>query len=139
MFRGPRGLVFTLLGAAAVIALAITFGFRGQKADVEISRNFLNHLATGEFDEAYALLHPSIRGQLTLQELSASVAGMQPYSDISFPSFSFSTSNGTRETELTGTGITASGCESALEFGLLDGIITYFDISPLCLGTGTDA
>lgn len=139
MFRGPRGLLITLLGAAVVIALAITFGFQGQKDDAETSRAFMTHATAGETDAAYALLHASITERNSVEEMAQMLSGMEVYSTISFPSISFSTTNGTRNTELTGTGTTDSGCESALQFELLDGEITFFDITPLCRGGATDA
>ncbi len=138
MFRGPRGLIIGLLCAAVAIGFAITFGLRGSNQDADTVRAFLNHLAAEEITQAHGLLHNSITERLPEEELRASVAGLQTFDDISFPSFSFSTSNGTRTTELTGTGTTASGCESALDFELLNGVITYFNIEPLCLGGATD-
>ena len=132
MRRGPRGLLVTLLGAAIVIAGAFYFGFQGQKDDAETSRAFLTHAAAGEIPEAYALLHSDITTQHSAEDLGALLDGLAPYTDIRFPSLSFSTSNGNRSTELTGTGTTANGCESALEFELRNGLITYFDIQPLC-------
>ena len=140
MLRGPRGLIATLLVAALLIAGAIVFGFRGQKDDVATARAFLNHLSAAEISQAHGLLHASITGNLSESDLRTSVQGMQAYADISFPSFGFSTVNGRRTTELSGTGTTADGCESALEFELLNGVITYFNIEPLCFGApGTDA
>lgn len=139
MLRGPRGLIVTLVGAAIIIALAIVFGFRGQKSDVETARAFLNHLAAAEVSEAHALLHASITDRLPEAELRSATAGMHAFEDINFPGFSFQTTNGTRTTELTGTGTTADGCESELTFELLNGVITYFNIEPLCLGAPTDA
>lgn len=139
MFKGPRGLVITLLGAAVVIAGAYFFGFQGQKDDAETSRGFMTHMAAGETAQAHALLHASITERHSVEELGTLLTGMEAYSDISFPSISFSSSNGTRTTELTGTGTTDSGCESDLRFELRNGEITFFDITPLCLGGATDA
>lgn len=132
MMRGPRGLLLTLLGAAAIIAAAFLFGFRGQKDDAETSRAFLTHAAAGEMDAAYALLHVAITGQYDVAAVADMLAGMDAYTEIRFPGISFSTENGRRFTELIGTGTTATGCESALEFELRDGAITFFDIQPLC-------
>ncbi|MBL4627595.1 MAG: hypothetical protein JKY00_06065 [Roseicyclus sp.] len=134
MFRGPRGLIFTLLGAAVIIFGAFYFGFQGQKDDADTSRAFLTHMAAGETPEAYALLHSSITQAYSPEDLAGSFVDMEVYTDISFPSISFSSSNGRRTTELTGTGTTDSGCESGLVFALLNGEITSFDITPLCRG-----
>ena len=139
MFRGPRGLLFTLLGAAVVIFGAFFFGFQGQKDDAETSRTFLTHMAAGETTEAHALLHLSITEQHSAADLAALLQGMEAYTDIRFPSISFSTNNGTRSTELNGTGTTDSGCESDLTFELLNGEITFFDITPVCRGGASDA
>ena len=139
MFKGPRGLIVTLLGAAAVIAMAFIFGFQGQKDDADTSRAFLTHMAAGESAEAYVLLHASITDRHSAADLSGLLRGMEPFTEISFPSISFSSSNGRRTTELTGTGTTATGCESALAFELLNGEITYFDIQPVCRGGASDA
>lgn len=139
MLKGPRGLLVTLLGAAVVIFGAFYFGFQGQKDDAETSRTFMTHVAAGEVAEAHALLHTSISERHSIEDLRALLDGMEAYTDISFPSISFSSSNGTRTTDLTGTGTTDSGCESALEFALLNGEITFFDIAPLCRGGATDA
>lgn len=139
MFRRPGGLLVTLLGAALVIAGAFYFGFQGQKDDAETSRAFMTHAAAGEMPEAYALLHASITDEHSVDDLSQILAGMEVYTSISFPSISFSSSNGNRSTELTGTGSTDSGCESDLEFEVLNGEITYFDITPLCRDGDSDA
>ncbi len=138
MLRGPRGLIATLLVAAAVIAFAIIFGFRGQKEDAETARAFLNHLAASEISEAHGLLHSSITERMSEADLRASVLGLHAYEAINFPSFSFSTTNGNRTSELSGTGTAVDGCVSDLEFELLNGVITYFSIEPLCLGAATD-
>ncbi len=138
MFKGPRGLLFTLLGAAVIIAGAFFFGFQGQKDDAETSRTFMTHAAAGELEEAHALLHASIAERHTPQELGELVRGMEPYTEIRFPSISFSNVNGRRTTELTGTGTTDAGCESDLQFELLNGAITFFDITPLCRGGASD-
>lgn len=139
MFKGPRGLLITLLGAAVVIAGAFFFGFQGQKDDAETSRLFMTHAAAGEAAEAHALLHASITERHSVEDLGNLLAGMEVYTQINFPGISFSTSNGTRSSELNGTGITESGCESELQFELLNGEITFFDITPLCRGTTNDA
>ncbi|WP_224813836.1 hypothetical protein [Hasllibacter sp. MH4015] len=139
MLKGPRGLIVTLLGAALVIAGAIVFGFQGQKGDADISRAFLTHMAAGEVAEAHDLLHPTISERHSAGELATLLRGMEPFTEIRFPSISFSTVNGRRTTEFNGSGTTASGCESDLEFHLLNGEITFFDITPLCLGGATDA
>ncbi|HID67350.1 MAG TPA: hypothetical protein EYP31_03610 [Roseibacterium sp.] len=139
MFRGPRGLLFSLLGAAVVIFGAFYFGFQGQKDDADTSRAFLTHMAAGETPEAYALLHSSITETRSADDLAELFAGMETYTDIRFPSISFSSSNGRRTTELTGTGTTDSGCESGLVFALLNGEITSFDITPLCRGGASDS
>lgn len=139
MFKGPRGLLITLLGAAVIIAGAFYFGFQGQKDDAETSRLFLTHAAAGEAAEAHALLHSSITERHSVEDLAAMLDGMEAYTQINFPSFSFSTSNGQRTSELEGTGTTDSGCESDLQFHLLNGEITYFDITPFCRGSATDA
>lgn len=136
MLRGPRGLIVTLLGAAVIIAAAIYFGFQDQKDDAETSRAFLTHAAAGEMAEAYALLHPGVTQSYSLADVSAMLVGMEPFTDISFPGISFSYGVGPRTTELTGTGSTGSGCESALQFELFEGEITFFDISPVCRGQG---
>lgn len=139
MFKGPRGLLITLLGAAVVIAGAFIFGFQGQKDDAETSRAFMTHAAAGEAEEAHALLHASITEIHSASDMADLLQGMEVYTDISFPSISFSTNNGTRTTELTGTGTTDSGCESELQFELLNGEITFFDITPLCRSGASDA
>ncbi len=138
MFRGPRGLLFTLLAAAAIIAGAFIFGFQGQKDDADTSRAFLTHAAAGELAQAHGLLHASITERTSAEALGTLLAGMDVYSDIRFPSISFSTTNGARRTELTGTGTTDGGCESALQFELLNGEITFFDIQPLCRARASD-
>lgn len=139
MLKGPRGLLFTLLIAAVLIAGAFIFGFQGQKDDAETSRAFLTHMAAGETAEGYALLHGSITEQHTPEELAGLLRGMEVYTSIRFPSISFSTVNGQRTTRLTGTGTTDTGCESDLAFTLLNGEISFFDITPLCTGGATDA
>ncbi|GAB5448785.1 hypothetical protein [Gymnodinialimonas sp.] len=139
MFKGPRGLLVTLLGAAVVIAGAFYFGFQGQKDDAETSRLFLTHVAAGETAEAHALLHASITERHSVEDIAELLAGMEAYTQIDFPAFSFSSSNGQRSSELEGTGTTDSGCESTLQFHLLNGEITFFDITPLCRTPASDA
>lgn len=138
MLKGPRGLLVTLLGAALIIVGAFVFGFKGQKGDADTSRAFLAHVAAGEISEAYGLLHASITQETSQAELMSILEGMDTYTEVNFPSISFSTVNGRRTTELTGTGTTANGCESEMFFALLNGAITGFDISPLCRVQGTD-
>lgn len=138
MFKGPRGLLFTLLGAAIIIAGAFYFGFQGQKDDAETSRAFMTHAAAGELVEAHALLHASVAERHSAEDLGDLLQGMEAYSEIRFPSISFSNTNGRRTTDLTGSGTTDSGCESELRFELLNGEITFFDISPLCRGGASD-
>ncbi|MBY4895001.1 hypothetical protein KUL25_19760 [Rhodobacteraceae bacterium N5(2021)] len=139
MLKGPRGLLVTLLGAAIVVAGAIYFGFQDQKGDAETARLFMTHAAAGETAEAHALLHASIAERHSVEDLAAMLTGMEPYTQINFPTFSFSTTNGQRTAALLGTGTTDSGCESALQFNLLNGEITFFDIAPLCRDGATDA
>ncbi len=134
MFKGPRGLLITLFGAAVIIFGAFYFGFQGQKDDADTSRAFLTHMGAGEVDQAYALLHLSITEQHSPEGLVELLQGMEPFTEIRFPSISFSSSAGSRTTSLTGTGTTQSGCESALQFDLLNGEITFFNIEPLCRG-----
>ncbi|QXT39343.1 hypothetical protein [Gymnodinialimonas ceratoperidinii] len=138
MIKGPRGLLVTLLGAAVVIASAFYFGFAGQRGDSETSRLFMTHAAAQETAQAHALLHPTVHAHVSVEELSGMMAQMAPYTQISFPSVSFSTSNGTRRTELSGTGSTDAGCESTLRFTLVDGLITAFEIEPLCREGASD-
>lgn len=138
MLKGPRGLLVTLLGAALVVAGAFYFGFQGQKDDADTSRAFLTHLAAGETPEAYSLLHSSVTQRIGQADLANGVSGMEPFVEIRFPTIGFSSSNGSRTTELTGTGTTASGCESALHFELLNGEITAFDIQPVCRGAAAN-
>lgn len=138
MFKGPRGLLLTLLGAAIIIAGAFYFGFQGQKDDTETSRAFMTHAAAGEVTEAHALLHASVTQNLSADDLAEMMSGMEVYSTISFPSISFSNVNGRRTTELTGTATTDTGCESDVTFALLNGAITGFDITPLCRGSAAD-
>lgn len=138
MFKGPRGILLTLLGAVVVIVGAFYFGIQGQKDDAETSRLFLTHAGAGEMSEAHALLHASITERTSVEGLADLMAGMAAYTQINFPGTSFSTSNGSRTTELTGTGTTDGGCESDLQFNLLNGEITFFDITPLCYANADD-
>jgi hypothetical protein len=138
MIKGPRGLLVTIAGAAVVIAAAFHFGLEGQRGDAETARLFMTHAAAEETTQAHALLHPTGSARYSV-ELAALMADMAPYSRISFPSVSFSTANGTRTTELSGIGSTNADCESDLHFTLVDGLITTFDITPLCREEATDA
>lgn len=138
MFNNKGSLLFILLGGLAAIGGALYFGSLGRTDDAETARLFMTHAAIGETAEAHALLHASITERHGVEDLAATLAGMETYTEITFPSFMFSTSNGIRTIELEGTGTTASGCESALEFHLRNGEITFFDITPLCQGGATD-
>lgn len=139
MFKGARGLIATLLGAALIITLAFVYGFRDQKDDAATARAFLGHLTADEIPQAYALLHRSITDTLPQNNLRSQVRGLQPFETIAFPSISFSNVNGNRTTEFSGTGTTSGGCESDLAIILRDGAISYFNIEPLCIEAGTDA
>lgn len=139
MFQGSRGLRLTLLAAAAVIAAAYTFGFQGPRDDTDTARAFLTHLAAGERDAAHALLHPSIAERQSAADIAAMFTGMAAYTQITFPSINEEASNGTRSTQLSGTGITAGGCTSALSFAFLDGTITDFAVEPICRADTPDA
>jgi hypothetical protein len=139
MTKGPRGLLMTIAGAAVVIAAAFHFGLEGQRGDAETARLFMTHAAAEETAQAHALLHSTGSARYSVEELAALMADMAPYSRISFPSVSFSTENGTRTTELSGSGSTDADCESDLHFTLVDGLITTFDITPLCREEATDA
>jgi hypothetical protein len=143
MFKGARGVILVLLGAAAIITCAFIFGFRGPKDDIATARTFLNHLAADEITEAQALLHPSATQDLAntdIRDVLGIVANAEPFAEMGFPFINFSVVNGLRTTEISGTGTTARGCESALSFVLLNGEISFFNIEPLCGGpAGTDA
>lgn len=136
MFKGARGLIATLLGAALIITLAIVFGFRDQKDDAATARAFLTHLGEDEFAQAHGLLHLHEQRSMTVQNFSAIFRDLEPYVEIRFPSVSFSTINGTRTSVLTGTARTETGCESDVEIHLLDGGIRSYRIAPLCREDG---
>mgnify|MGYP001796054443 CR=1 FL=1 len=129
MFRRP--FIYIILSIAAVIGVFV-FGIFRAGGDGDIARAFLAHLGASEITEAYALLHTDVTSTFSFEQFTTATQNTATYTDVSFPSLSFSTENGTRITEVVGTGTTADGCESALEFEFLNGEITFFDIQPLC-------
>lgn len=132
MLRGARGLVVFLGGALAIIVAAIWFGFQDQKGEARTARDFLTLSAAGDYDAARALLHEGTAVSMPPGRLQQIFEGLAPFADMSFNSFSWSSSGSVRQSTIRGTGTTATDCESVLEFEFLNGEITRFSISPLC-------
>ena len=139
MAKGLRSNVVAIIGAIAVVGGGIAYFISGNVQDRDTSREFLTNLTGGNVAGAYDLLHDEVTATLSLEGLSDLVAEAAPLVEINFPSTSFSNNNGTRLTELSGTATTSDGCESAVEVELLNGEVTYFDVTPLCLATPADA
>lgn len=135
MLKGARGLFLFLGGAALLIVGAFYFGFNAQKSDRATAMDFMTHISEGRMVEAHALLEP---GVITLDDLRGVLGGVGNYTDVSFPSRSWSTTNGSRLSRYEGTGTTTSGCTSELVIELRNGAINFFDIAPLCRGVGAN-
>ena len=136
MLKGARGVIVFIGGAVAIIVAAIWFGFQDQKGDSRTAREFLSLAGSGQIAEARALLHPGTADSLSEDALHAIFDPLAPFVDVGFNSFSWSTSNGVRQGRIEGTGTTADGCSSQLEFEMLNGEITHFSIAPLCQRQG---
>lgn len=136
MLKGPRGVIVFVLGAVAIIAAVIWFGFQDQKGDARTARSFLTLAAEGQIVEARALLHPGTAAVFSAEAMRTIFDPLEPFSEIDFNAVAWSISNGVRQARLEGRGITAAGCSSGLTFELLDGQITHFGITPLCPRAG---
>jgi len=113
-----------LLGVAVyVLVMLLTAGER------KLATEFVTLASTGEVAAARDLLHSELQKEFTVDRLSAELAGVKPYTDISFGSVETTAGSGT---QLEGTAKTADGCSSRATFDILDGKIIAFSITPLC-------
>lgn len=113
--------------------------FESQRADVAVARSFLTHIAAAEYDEAQALMTPALMAQAGPDTLTFGFGTIEPWERIRFTSRQSNNTGDLRRTDLSGRGITVTGCESTLRMRLVNGLIDAFDVTPLCPATGVDA
>ncbi len=94
----------------------------------EIARQFVIQASSGGAEDARMLMHDALIKQFPDGKMSEAMAGVRPYTEVSFGSVE--TSAGV--TKLEGTATTADGCSSAISFELVKDQITAFNIAPLC-------
>ncbi len=115
---------FILLGVGVfALVMLLTAGER------KLATQFITLASTGEYAAARDLLHSELQRDFTVDRLSAELAGVKPYTDISFGSVETASGSGT---QLKGTATTADGCSSRTTFDILDDKIIAFSINPLC-------
>ena len=113
-----------LLGVAVyALVMLLTAGER------EAAKSFLTLASTGDYAAARDLLHSELQKEFTVERLATALAGVKPYTDISFGSVETAAGSGT---QLEGKATTADGCSSRTTFDILDGKIIAFSIEPLC-------
>ncbi len=131
-------ITLAVLGLGPFVALAWWI-FASQRDDVATARAFLTHIAEDDHAAARALMSPPLAVQMSTTRLSREFGQIEMWESLSFPNRSSNTTNGTRETEIYGTGTAMSGCESDLMIRLIDGLVDAFNVTPLCPRSGVDA
>ncbi len=136
MRSGRRGNILAV--AALLLALVVSFAlvFRGSTDDAAIASEFLTHLEAGNHEAAGQMMRRRARAALEDAVAAGRFDPLVPFEQVLFQSRRTSMGMGGRQSELQGTGVTASGCESRLQFLLSNGRITFFDIRPICDQSG---
>ncbi len=119
---------YIVLGFIAFIGLIVGVVMFASSGARDHARGFVEDISGGNYAAAHERLHPQLRQQMSEDDLAAMFAGAEPYAEVSFNSISIE--NGI--SQLAGTATTASDCTSAVNFELIGGDITMFDITPLC-------
>lgn len=117
-----------LLGIVIVGALAFGAVMVLTSGERDIARQFVFDLTGGAPDAARAVMHDDLRAQFPDATLNEVLAGVRPYTEVSFGSVE--ASGGV--TTLEGSASTADGCSSKVNFEILDSKIIAFSIEPLC-------
>lgn len=110
--------------------------FGSQRDDVALAREFLTLMAGDQYAAAEKMVTPGLAAELETRPLAQVFGDLQEWSELSFPNRSSNSANGRRVTEITGTGTTVTGCESALSIRLVNGLIDAANISPVCQEAG---
>ena len=117
-----------LLGIVIVGGLALGAVLMLTSGERDIARQFVFDLTSGANDAARAVMHDDLRRQFPDERLAEVMAGVKPYTEVSFGSIE--TSGGI--TTLEGSASTADGCSSKIDFEILNDRIIGFSIEPLC-------
>lgn len=128
---GLGGLALTIWGAWAIFAT--------QREDVAITRDFLTYVADQDHAQAYDLMTPALQDRLGVGGLQRVFGDIEQWDHIGFSSRTTNGLSEFRQTQLFGSAEAVSGCESGLEFILINGLIESFSVTPLCHLAGTDA
>ena len=100
----------------------------GEKNE-ELAQSWMDHLLiSGDLDTASELMHDALKNEFPITKFEEVFKTSKPYVDISFTSMEAANS----VTILKGLATTKDGCSSKLDFEILAGKITSFNISPLC-------
>ncbi len=136
MRSGKRGNILAVAALLLALAVSFVFVFRGSTDDAEIASEFLTHLEAGNHEAAGQMMRRRARAALEDAVEAGRFDLLAPFEHVLFQSRRTSMGMGGRQSELQGTGVTASGCESQLQFLISNGRITFFDIRPICDQSG---
>ena len=116
--------MFLLVACNMEVDVQIT----GEKNE-ELAQSWMDHLLiSGDLDAASELMHDALKNEFPITKFEEVFKTSKPYVDISFTSMEAANS----VTILKGLATTKDGCSSKLDFEILAGKITSFNISPLC-------
>lgn len=132
MDKNTRTTILIVAGALLAGVVAVGGGiwaFMQISSDArETARAFVLNLSSGEYEEARAVMHPSLRETLSPDETRTMMDGAEAYETVRFNSIEAVNS----ATTLKGLATTATDCTSQVELQLLSGQVTMFNITPLC-------
>ena len=116
-------------GLVVVVGAFVFYMLWSTSGERDLARSFIIQMSSGDAEGAYDLFHPQFKAGYSLEQFVEAIAGVKPYTEVSFNSVARSTD---KPTEIKGTATTADECESAVELKFVDETIVAFDIQPLC-------
>ena len=122
--------IAAIISIVLALLVGVTFYFVMSifKEDKEIASNFVKYSSSGVYEQASELMHDALKNEFPITKFEEVFKTSKPYVDISFTSMEAANS----VTLLKGLATTKDGCSSKLDFEILAGKITSFNISPLC-------
>ncbi|MEM6275536.1 MAG: hypothetical protein AAF714_01185 [Pseudomonadota bacterium] len=118
-----------ILCSVVIIGGLVFFGIRGSADQREEARTFIRHVSDRNFDAMRAMMHPGLAEQFPPGSLAESLGRVAVYEEVSFTGFQSSTATGIT---VSGTARAADGCESAVTMTFMGGVMTAFNIAPVC-------
>ena len=125
---------FLIIATIIILSLAVFIGgivyiiMLAFEEEKEIVSKFVIYSSSKQYEAASDLMHDALKTEFPISKFEESFRFSKPYVDTSFSSMHSTGS----VTTLEGIARTEDECSSKLDFEILDGKITRFNITPLC-------